>query len=291
LDGGKFVRERILVSLPGSILVLLGIFLYARLYRQLYRALYGHVIDALTQPQDIQGLSRWLSIFGNIYLPLIFLVVFGLYLVFYMARSISPVYGEFGIYGLIGMMFGNFVMALVLHHVFFLMSFPLILSRYQIDLFELDPISSPSVREISLVIRNSVYIISLYATVFSLYIFYALKMPVFPLGYVYFVPVLGIFVFRQIGLSLIIGRARWLTLERLSAQIEQLNVERHFDNPAIQNQYKAMQDYYNRVKNAESGVFDARTGLLLFNSFLLPLIAFVLFQFDRIIAFVDRFIR
>lgn len=291
LDGGKFVRERILVSIPSSILVLLGIFLYARLYRQLYRALSGQVIDALSQPQDIQGLSRWLSIFGNIYLTLIFLIVFGLYLVFYMARSISPTFGEFGISGLIGMTFGNFVMALVLHHVFFLMSFPLILSRYQIDLYELDPISSPSVREMSLVIRNSVYIISIYATVFSLYIFYMLKMPVFPLGYVYFTPILGIFVFRQIGLSLIIGRARWLALERVSTQIEKLNVERHFDNPAIQNQYKAMQDYYNRVKNVEPGVFDARTGLLLFNSFLLPLIAFVLFQFDRIVAFIDRFIR
>jgi hypothetical protein len=291
LDGGKHVRERIFVTIPSSILVLSGIFLYARLYRQLYRVLSEQVIDALTQPQDIQHLSYWLSTFGNTYLPLIFLLVFGSYLVFYMAHSISPTYGEFGISGLAGMVFGNFVMALVLHHVFFLMLFPLILSRYHIDLYELDPISSPSIWEISLVIRNSVYVISVYATVFSLYMFYVLKMPVFPLGYVYFVPILGIFIFRQIGLSLIIGRARWLTLERLSERIEQLDVEHHFDNPVIQNQYKAMLDYYNRVKNAEAGVFDARTGMLLFNSFLLPLIAFILFQFDRLVAFIGRFVH
>jgi hypothetical protein len=209
----------------------------------------------------------------------------------YIGSGLSIAYGEFGVYALGAVVFGNFIMAIILHHVWFLMLFPLILSRCYIDLYELDPGASPSIREISMVIRNSAYILSVYATLFTLYLFYMMGMKIFPLSYFYLSPLLGILISRQIGLSLIIGRARWTSLERLSAEMEALDAEHHFDNPAIQNQYKAMLDYYNRVKHADTGVFDSRTATLLFNSFLLPLIAFVFFQFDRLVAFIGRFIR
>ena len=291
LDDGKFLKERILVAIPGAFFVSLGVILYARLFRQFYRVLSGYVIDSMTQPADLKNLNRWLSLFSSPSLTLVLAVASLPLMTSYVAAGLSASYGDFGASGLAGLAVGGFIMIIILHHVWTLMFFPVILSQYHIDLFELDPGSSPSIREISLVIRDSAYSLSVYATTFTLYIFYMMGANIFPLAYFYLSPVLGIFVFRQIGLSLIVGRARWTTLERLSASMEKLNVEQHFDNPAIHNQYKAMLDYYNRVKNAESGVFDSRTGVLLFNSFLLPLIAFVLFQFDKIVAFIDRFIR
>lgn len=291
LDGGKFLKERILVLIPGAFFVCLGVILYARLFRQLYRALSGYVINSMTQPADFGNLSRWLSLFSNPLLTLVLVVASLPLMTSYVAAGLAASYGHFGASGLAGLAVGSFIMIIILHHVWTLMFFPVILSQYHIDLYELDPGSSPSIREISLVIRDSAYSLSVYATTFTLYIFYMMGANIFPLAYFYLSPVLGIFIFRQIGLSLIVGRARWTTLERLSANMEKLDVEQHFDNPAIHNQYKAMLDYYNRVKNAESGVFDARTGTLLFTSFLLPLIAFVLFQFDKIVAFIDRFIH
>lgn len=291
LEGGQFARARILMAIPCSFFICLGVMLYARLYRQLYRALSEYVIDAMPQPGDVRTLSRWLSISNNVPLNLLFTLSFLFYMAPYMGSGLSAAYGEFGACGLGALVFGSFIMAIILHHVWFLMLFPLILSRYYIDLYEIDPSASPSIREISTVIRNSAYILSVYATLFTIYFFYLMGMSIFPLSYFYLSPLLGILIFRQIGLSLIIGRARWTVLERISADMEKLDIVHHFDSPAIQNQYKAMLDYYNRVKNAETGVFDARTGLLLFNSFLLPLIAFVLFQFDKIFAFVERFLH
>lgn len=290
-DGVGAFKERIVMAFLYSIILWWGNILYARLYRHLYRVLSGYVVDSLFQPQDLQNLSRWLSIFSNTKLTLLFLVIYIPPITFYLENLFLVTYGRPGFGGLLADISAQTVNGVILHHLLFLMLFPLILSRYQIDLYELDPGASPPIRQLSSVIRDSSYQLSVYATIFTLYIFYILRIPVFPIAFFYLIPLLGIFIFRQIGLSLIIGRARWITLERLSAKMEKLDVEHHFDNPAIQNQYKAMLDYYNRVKNAEAGIFDARTGMLLFNSFLLPLIAFVLFQFDKIAAFIGRFIH
>ena len=290
-DGVDVWREWALISVLTSILFWWGVFLYASLYRQLYRVLSDYVIDSLPQPEDIQHLSRWLAEFSSVKWHLLVMASLLFYLFDYQLPFISAIHGSFEIGATIAAVSAYLPSTIVQHHLVFLMLFPLILSRYHIDLYELDPAASPSISHLSTIIRNSAYSLSVYATLFTLFMFYLMKMPVFPTAFLYLIPLLGIFIFRQIGLSLIVGRARWVVLERLSAGMEQLDVEHHFDNPVIHNQYKAMLDYYNRVKNAESGVFDVRTAMLLFSSFLLPLIAFVLFQFDRLVAFIGRFIR
>jgi hypothetical protein len=291
LDGVEAFRDWILISFIASILFWWGVFLYASLYRQLYNVLSEHVVDALSQPEDILNLSRWLAGSSDIKWALVFLAGFMFFLFGYQFPYISSIHGSAGIGIILSTISAYLPSTIVEHQLITLMLFPLILSRCHIDLYELDPGNSPSISHLSQVIRNSTYSLSVYATFFTLFMFYLMKMPVFPTGFFYLLPLLGIFISRQIGLSLIIGRARWTTLEKLRAGMEKLDVSHHFDNPSIHNQYKAMLDYYNRVKNAESGVFDARTGILLVNSFLLPLIAFVLFQFDRLVAFIERFIH
>jgi hypothetical protein len=291
LDGVDVLRDWALLSLVSSFLFWWGVFLYANLYHQLYRVLSEYVIDALQQPDDIRSLERWLAEMSSVKWALFVLAGLLVYFFGYQLPFVSAIHGSFKIGVTIAAVSAYLPNTIIMHQLIALMLFPLILSRYHVDLYELDPGASPSIRYLSLVIRNSSYSLSLYATLFTLFMLYLMKMPVFPTAFLYLIPLLGIFVFRQIGLSLIISRARWTTLERLSADMEQLDIEHHFDNPAIQNQYKAMLDYYNRVKNAETGIFDARTGVLLVNSFLLPLIAFVLFQFDRLAAFIDRFIH
>lgn len=290
-DDVAILRDWILIILVASFLFWGGVFLYANLYHQLYRVLSDYVIDALRQPADIRHLERWLAEISSVKWAALFMFVLLFYLFDYQLPFISAIHGSFTISATIVSASGYLPNTIIMDQLIFLMLFPLILSRYQIDLYELDPGASPSISHLSTVIRNSSYSLSVYATFFTLFMSYLLKMPVFPTAFLYLIPLLGIFISRQIGLSLIIGRARWTTLERLSADMERLDVEQHFDNPAIQTQYKAMLDYYHRVKNVESGVFDARTGLLLFNSLLLPLIAFVLFQFDKLVAFFERYIH
>ena len=290
-DGADVLKRWEATSFLYALLLWAGIFLYARLYRQLYRVVSEHVVDALTQTGDVHDLERLLAVFSNTPVTLLCVFLYAFFIITYVNPLIEPVYGIYKTGGLIASFSAHLASGIIMHHLLFLMLFPLILSRYHIDLYELDPRASPSIRHLSFVVRDSSYQLSLYATAFTLFMFYIMQIPVFPLALIYLIPLLGIFIFRQIALSLIVGRARWTVLERLSAGMEKLDVEHHFDNPAIQNQYKAMLDYYNRVKNAATGVFDARTAVLLFNSLLLPLIAFVLFQFDKLVAFFEKYLR
>jgi hypothetical protein len=205
----------------------------------------------------------------------------------YLLSNLSATHGPLGIGALAAQVSGLLATSTVMYHLLVLMSFPLVLSRYQIDLYELDPGASPVIRQLSTVIRNSAYQLSLYATLFTFYMFY-MQVRVFPLALLYLLPLLGIFLFRQIALSRIVSRARSVVLDRLRQKIEALEIERHFDDPVIYNQARAMMDYYDRVKNANSGVFDLRTGLLLINSLLLPATAFMLTNYDRLVKFFGR---
>lgn len=109
-----------------------------------------------------------------------------------------------------------------------------------------------------------------------------MKTPVFPSALLYIVPTLCIFIFRQVTLTRIVTRARDMSLARLRNEIEALDIERHFDNPALCSQFKAMADYYDSVKNVNASMFDMRTGLLIVNSILLPFTAFLISHFDQV---------
>jgi hypothetical protein len=209
----------------------------------------------------------------------------------YFMDAMSMTYGNFGIAGTLVIASMNWILGLILHHVVFLMLFPLILSRYYIDLYELDPGSSPSIRDLSLVIRNSSYQISIYYTLFILSQIYVVRVSTPLLSTIFLLPIIGIFVFRQIALTRIVARSRNMVLDRLRQRIEALDIEQHIENPSVYQQFKALTDYYNQIKNADTGVFDLRTGLLLFNSLLLPTTAFILTQFDRIVTFFNKFVH
>lgn len=291
LDGIEAWKDWAVITLISSFLFWWGVFLYADLYRQLYKVLSEYVVDAMPQPGDILKLDGWIKRASDFKWVLVFFIFFMVFLFGYQFPFLTAIHDSPGIGSIIVSMSAYIPLSIVQHQLLALMLFPLVLSRYEIDLYELDPGISPSLYHLSLVIRNSSNSLSIYATIFTFYLVYLLKMPFFPTGIFYLLPLLGIFVFRQIGLSLIVGRARWTTLERLRTKMEKLDIEHHFDAPAVYGQYKAMLEYYTRVKNAEAGIFDARTGTLLFNSFILPLIAFLLFQFDRIVDFIGRFIH
>jgi hypothetical protein len=267
-----------------AIIFYTGLALYARLFRQLHRVLHEDVLDAFTRPDDIRDLARWLERFSSMYGVLLVLLIYVPPTTFYLQPILASAHGLKGIFGLINALSGHVVMGVVVHHLMTLTFFPLILSRYHIDLYELDPGVSPSIREIAFVIRNSAYILSLYATVFTFYMYY-LKIPVFPLALLYMLPLVGIFVTRQVVLSRIVARARATLLDRLREQIEALDIEHHFDDPALYSQANAMMNYYDRVKNVNSSVFDWRVGVTLINSLLLPSVAFVLTHYDKIRAF------
>jgi hypothetical protein len=280
-DGADVLREWVVLAFLTIFFFWFGIFLVTRMHLMLYRILSEYVIDSMTQPQDILDLRRWLGRFNSTAWTLFFsCIILGVIMPYHYPLQIS-LHGAMGARTTISLFSGYFLMCMGEYLLITLMLLPLILSRYHIDLYEVDPKISPSVRHVSEVIRNSAYFLSIYAALALFFLVYA-RIPVLPSSLLYILPLSGVFIFRQIALTRIVSRARDVELKRLRNEIEALDIENHFDDPALCNQFKAMAEYYDSVKSANTGVFDVRAGLLLINSILLPFTAFVITHFDQI---------
>lgn len=283
-DGYEVFRAWILLAFLAIFFFWFGIFLFTRLHLMLYRILSDYVVDSMTQPQDILDLGRWLGRFNSTWWTLFFSCVFLAVIMPYQYPLQISIHGAMGARTTIALFSGYFLMCVAEYLLITLMLLPLILSRYHIDLYEVDPKMSPSIRFLSTVSRDSAYILSVYSVLGIFFMVYT-QIPIFPSLGLYIVPISGVFIFRQVALTRIVTRAREFVLGRLRNEIEALDIERHFDNPALCGQFKAMADYYESVKTANTGVFDVRMGLLMVNSILLPSTAFIITHFDQIKAF------
>jgi hypothetical protein len=283
-DGVQVFREWVLLAFLTIFFFWVGIFLLTRLHLMLYRILSEYVINSMTQPKDILDLGRWLGRFNSTTWTLFFSCVYLAIIMPYHYPLQISIHGVMGARTTLSLFSGYFLMCVDEYLLITLMLLPLILSRYHIDLYEVDPKMSPSIRYLSTVSRDSAYIFSIYAALGIFFMVYA-QIPLFPSSLLYIVPLLCIFIFRQVALTRIVTRARDVALERLRNEIEALDIEQRFDNPALCSQFKAMADYYDSVRNANTGVFDMRAGLLIINSVLLPSTAFIISHFDQIKAF------
>ena len=284
-DGVEVFKEWLLLAFLTIFFFWFSIFLVTRLHLMLYRILFDYVIDSMSQPKDILDLDRWLRRFNSTAWTLFFSLVFLAVIMPYHYPMQILIHGMMGFSTTLSLFSGYFLMCTAEYLLITLMLFPLILSRYHIDLYEVDPKMSPSIRYLSTVIRDSAYILSVYAALGTFFMVYA-RIPLLPSSLLYMLPLAGIFIFRQSSLSRIVSRARDVVLERLRAEMVSLDIENHFDDPARWNQFKAMAEYYDHVKSANAGVFDMRVGLLMINTILLPGTAFIITHFDQIRAFL-----
>lgn len=285
LDGVEVFRAWIVLAFLTIFFFWFGIFLVTRLHLMLYRILSEYVVDSMTQPQDILDLGRWLGRFSSTAWTLFFSFVFLAIIMPYHYPLQLSIHGAMGARTTLSLFSGYFLMCVAEYLLITLMLLPLILSRYHVDLYEVDPKMSPSIRYLSTVSRDSAYILSVYSALAIFFLMYA-QIPLFPSSLLTIAPLSGIFIFRQIALTRIVMRARDVVLERLRNEIKALDFENHFDDPALCSQFKAMADYYESVKNANTGIFDVRLGLLMVNSILLPSTAFIITHFDQIKAFL-----
>lgn len=282
-------REWLFPAFSAFFLFWFAIFTCLRFQRHLYLVLSDYVIDAMTQSKDIQNLDSWLKRFNNGAITALFTMSFLAAIMPYQYPVQVAAHGAMGVTTVISLCSGFVLLCLMEYQLITIMALIMLLSRYYMDLYEIDPNMSPATLNLSRVIRDYVYLLSAHTTTGVFYLAY-MKVPVFPTAFLYIVPTLCIFIFRQATLTRIVTRARDVVLDRLRNEIEALDIEHHFDSSALCNQFKAMADYYESVRNASTGVFDTRTVFLIINSILLPSTAFSITHFDSITASISKWL-
>jgi hypothetical protein len=162
------------------------------------------------------------------------------------------------------------------------------LRNFQLTLFSSDPASSQVINILSGFMSNFVYLFAIYGAVIT---------AIFTMGFmtslivswitlpVFWSLIVLIFAAGQYSLAQIIQRAKWKTLKETQTQIEKIQKEQAVPAKETRETLIWLLDYHNRVKATRNSALNLEAGLNLFNSLLLPVLAFVLGNLDKVIAF------
>jgi hypothetical protein len=164
------------------------------------------------------------------------------------------------------------------------------LRRYNLSLFAADPANSELVSRLSGVLSIFIYFYAVYAAYLTLV---ATSLGLLPsLGLIavliLWVPLISIFILNQMGLSSMIRRVKWKTLNEMQTKVEKLQAAKNFGDKETMDAVNRLMDYHDRVKATRDSALNLGSVLSFINSLLLPLLAFLLGNLDKLIALVTR---
>ena len=244
------------------------------------------ILDATESLSSLYDYEDWLKKICNLRLHFLTMIVVGLFVGIFAATSPDLLFG-----GFIGGAFIFWIIILnMLNGAFFYQGFivlllPAMLRRYDLKLFAADPATSELLSRLSGKLGFFVYFVAVYSA-FSTLVMIALGAPQ-AIGIVFvlflWLPIIAMFVLNQTSLSSMILRAKWKTLNEIQMKVEALQAAENFEEKEIMEAINRLMDYHDRVKATRDSALDFRTYLSLFNSLLLPLLAFILGNIDLVL--------
>lgn len=128
------------------------------------------------------------------------------------------------------------------------------------------------------------YITALFLAIFTLFLFVfgIASLPNIVLSVLLgWRPLVALFLANQFALARIITKAKWKKLNEIQAKIENLEDREDIPSEETIGHLTKLIDYYDRIKATPNSALNLRAGLSFLNSLLLPLLAFVLGNFDE----------
>lgn len=166
------------------------------------------------------------------------------------------------------------------------------LRRYDLKLFSADPGSSEVISRLSGELGFFVYFVAFFATILTLVNSWLGAFFTLAIGFVLvlflWLPITILFILNQTSLSGIIRRAKWKTLNEAQAKIEKLRASKSFGSPKTMDAISKLMDYHDRVKATRNSALNSGAILSFINSLLLPLLAFLLGNLDKLMALLPQ---
>ena len=170
--------------------------------------------------------------------------------------------------------------------IFYMLTLPSELSRYHLDLYESDPANSEVIQHIIHIQNMYIYIVSAYTAVYTT----VQAMNVFVNWFVYitilfgWIPIIMHFLMNQYATRKIIIKAKWQNLNRLQAQIRQLqNTDLTIAPEGMITRLKQLMDLHDRISAKPNSTLNRGTGLNLLNQLMLPLLGLFLGNIDKLL--------
>src|SRR6266498_4705064 len=272
--------------------------------RAFLNTFYGPLLDRMERSSDVLDLGNWLKRNFKLRLPLIFGFIVGPLMAVQLyngwganhvpdklACHINSFVGNPACHigSLITLTISCIQAMWVGYYLFpFYLMFPPQLHRYHFDLYTPDPSSSEVVGRLSRLLSFILYVTMGYIIqlMIGLGAFDVLSvqtlLPGFLISLLVVSPMVIMYAAGQYHLSDVIVRAKWKMLNEVQEKIEKLSSGKEIPDKDDLDRLSKLMDYHDRIKSTPNSALNFRASLNFLNSLLLPILAFILANLDKV---------
>jgi hypothetical protein len=195
-------------------------------------------------------------------------------------------------FGFIFTNFVNFVItSLMIYEIIMVIFLYASLRNYDLKLFAADPGNTELLARLSNKLGFFVYVIALFIAILSFWIsrigLLASSFGIFVI-IIWWFPIITLFILYQTSLASVIRRAKWKTLNEIQSQVEELRATNNLKDKETMEAINRLMDFHDRVKATRNSAIDSTTIVNFINSLLLPLLAFILGNLDKVLLFFSK---
>lgn len=249
-----------------------------------------HIIDTIQDAEDLNTLSIWLR---SVFSPrkwIVFSIYFGIPFTVVLILVYSLGVGNFVGYGISTLVV---IVALLLGSAFYgvykVMTLPLILSRFNLDLYKSNPANS-------VLIQYLVHILNLYIYIYAAYMAILTSVVVLiPIRYVLLIdilsgwaPITAQFLVNQYSFRKIIITAKWQNLRKLQGEIKdaQNKIWKEASNANIARVNRLI-DLHDRINATPNSMLNLGSALSFINQLMFPLVGLLLANIDKFFKWIN----
>ena len=242
-----------------------------------------HLVDAIESPHDLVDLRQWLADGGSIRKSLAIIIPFSVSWCVVATFLFSLFWGRFIGFNLaLGTLVFGIFLGMDFYYILWLLHLPFRLSRYHYKLYEVDPVNSEVVSHLARMLNRYVYMVAIFlafCTLIGAYVAVWASVLIIPIAWI---PLTLQFISNQTALSQIVATAKWKTLNELQEKICKLRTEANLADKETVESINRLMDLHDRIKATRNSTLDVRTGLSFLNQLMLPLLAFLLANVERL---------
>jgi hypothetical protein len=282
-----------LTIISGAFISITSAVIMNQYIRRIFSFWHNEILDQTESMASLVDFEDWLQKTCNWRLHFLVTIIAVLVLT---PNGILMVNTQSGISAGYGLIFSMLFWSVFLYVFFYQFLMAIFLSarirRYDLKLFAADPSSSEIISRLSSELSWVIYLVAVYGIIglISVRLIFGSIDPYVVIVQLFFawLPVILLFVLIQTGLSDIIRRAKWKTLNEIQTRVEKLQAAQNFEDKESMDAINRLMDYHDRVKATRDSALDFRTYLGFINSLLLPLLAFILGNLDLVLNLFAR---
>ncbi len=283
--------ELILYS-AGTFLYLGSVDAYINLVHNILPGIRDHIVDAVKSVESLNQLEKWLISTWSISKWL----TFGLGVGFIAGLSTSMfenyLAGRFIGFGVIISTFLLPTAAYInLYPIFRMLTFPIELATYQLELYESDPANSEVVQRLVYILNVHIYFLSGYFAIGTMIaaLVSELSWTIWLYIFLGWTPIIIQFLVNQYAIRKIIINAKWQNLNKLQMQIKELQNNKLTTAPETTiTRLNQLMDLHDRISAKPNSALNWGTGLSFLNQLMLPLLGLLLGNIDKLLKFIAR---